>query len=324
MAELRQDPITRDWVIINAERAQRPRDTGSGGARCPFCPGHETLTPSNVDALADEAGRWMVRAVPNMFPALGAVETEFAHRHVAEGWHHLPGYGHHEVIIETPDHNASIGTMPTAQLRQALEMYVRRYRALAAADGRVRQVVLFRNHGPRAGTSLTHPHAQIIATPVVAPETRWRLAEEIAFFDASGSCGMCQVMEREIAGGTRIVRAGERFVTLAPYAARVAYHLQIVPRRHCPTFLEVEAGELDELAGHLGMVLGALHRLLENPDYNLVVVTPPLDQVHRHANHWFIDIVPRLTTPAGFELGSRIVINTKKPEQAAAELRARL
>jgi len=324
MAELRQDPITRDWVIVNAERAHRPRDTGAGGARCPFCPGHEALTPASVDELAGEAGRWMVRAVPNMFPALGSVETEFVHRQVAEGWHHLPGYGHHEVIIETPDHDTSIGSMPPTQLRQALEMYIRRYRALAAMDGRVRQIVLFRNHGARAGTSLTHPHAQIVATPVVAPETRWRLAEEIAFFDTSGTCGMCHVVEQELVSATRIVLAGERFVTLAPYAACVPYHLQIVPRRHCPTFLEVEAGELDELAGHLGNVLGALHRLPENPDYNLVVVTPPLDQVHRHANHWFIDIVPRLTTPAGFELGSRIVINTITPEHAAAELRAQL
>ena len=188
----------------------------------------------------------------------------------------------------------------------------------------MRQVVLFRNHGLRAGTSLDHPHAQIIATPVVAPETRWRLAEEIEFFDTMGTCGLCHVLEKELAGGERIVLAGEHFVTIAPYASRVQYHLQIIPRRHTPAFSEVLESELDELAAHLGRVLGVLHRLLDDPDYNLVVVTPPLDQIHRHANHWFIDVLPRLSTPAGFELGSRISINVQMPEQAAAELRAQL
>jgi UDPglucose--hexose-1-phosphate uridylyltransferase len=72
----------------------------------------------------------------------------------------------------------------------------------------------------------------------------------------------------------------------------------------------------------LRQALGALFNLLQDPDYNLVVVTPPLDQVHRLANHWFIDVIPRITTPAGFELGSRIIVNIQPPERAAAELRA--
>jgi UDPglucose--hexose-1-phosphate uridylyltransferase len=110
-------------------------------------------------------------------------------------------------------------------------------------------------------------------------------------------------------------------VTLAPFASRVPYHIQVIPRRHCPEFSGVEAAELDDLAGHLASALGALHRALGNPDYNLVIVTPPLDQTHRHANHWFIDILPRLTTPAGFELGSRIVVNVQTPEVAASTLR---
>ncbi|MDH5537372.1 MAG: DUF4921 family protein, partial [Betaproteobacteria bacterium] len=219
---------------------------------------------------------------------------------------------------------ASLATVGEAQVRQVLEMYVRRFRALARADESVRQVVLFRNHGRRAGTSLTHPHSQIIAAPVVAPETRWRLAEEQAFFEANSRCGVCHVVERELESGERIVHAGAHFVTLAPYASRVPYHFQIAPRRHCPTFSEVGVAELDALAGQLRATLGALHSALGDPDYNLVVVTPPLDQVHRHASHWFIDVLPRLTVPAGFELGSRIGVNIQTPERAAAELRVHL
>jgi UDPglucose--hexose-1-phosphate uridylyltransferase len=201
-------------------------------------------------------------------------------------------------------------------------MYVRRYRALAARDARVRQVVLFRNQGARAGTSLAHPHAQVIASPVVSPEIRRRMADEIAYYDSAGACGLCDMLAAELAARVRVVHESTCFVTLAPYASRVPYQLQIAPRTHAPAFAEADGAALDDLAPHLGHVLGALERRHRDLHYNLVVMTPPLDQVHRHANHWFIEINPRLTTTAGFEMGSRIVINTKTPEQAAIELRA--
>jgi len=324
MSELRQDPLTRDWVIINPRRAERPHDRGRAGP-CPFCPGNEALTPTETDVLVGPGGSWSVRAVPNRFPALDTNgDAREVHTRTPEGWYRMAGYGQHEVIIETPDHGASLATVGEKQMRGVLEMYVRRFRALAAVTGTTRQVVLFRNQGPSAGTSLSHPHSQIVAAPVVTPETRGRLAAEVAFFDTTGCCGVCHVLARELEAGTRVVHAGGRFVTLAPYASRVPYHLQIIPRRHCPVFPEVELDELDELASHLSAVLGALHEALGDPDYNLVVVTPPLDQIHRGASHWFIDVLPRLTTPAGFELGSRIVVNIETPEHAAAQLRARL
>ena len=324
MSELRQDPITRDWVIVSPERAARPRDIVGGGV-CPFCPGNEAMSGPDIDRLADEHGAGSVRAIANRFPALAdeaGVRLDLATDR--NGWRRLPGFGRHEVIIETPEHATSLGQMPVAQARRALRMYVHRYRALAATDAGLRQVVLFRNHGERAGTSLVHPHAQIVATPAVAPETRRRVMDEIAWFDENGRCGMCHVTAREGALRERIVLESASFVSFVPFAARAAYQLQIVPRRHAPDFAEVDDGELDDLAVHLTRVLGALGRCLDDPAYNLVVVTPPLDLVHRAASHWFIDIVPRLATPAGFELGARIVISAHTPEAAAQALRASL
>lgn len=325
MSELRQDPITRDWIIVNPERAERPTDRDASENDCPFCPGNEHRTPGEVDRDQDADGRWRVRVVPNRYPALtadpGAEPTADA---AGTGWRRQVGYGHHEVIVESPDHRATLGTLPGAQLRRVLAVWLRRYRALAAQDGRIRQVVLFRNQGARAGTSLTHPHAQIIATPVVSPAIRRRMADEVAYYDATGACGLCDVLATEFDAAVRVVHASERFVTIAPFASRVPYQLQIVPRTHCPSFAEIDDALLDDLAPHLGRVIGALERTLAEPHYNLVVTTPPLDQVHRLANHWFIEIQPRLTTPAGFEMGSRIVINTRPAEQAAAQLRAAL
>ena len=326
MPELRQDPVTRDWVIVNPERSLRPHTGDQAGATpCPFCPGNEHLTPDPLDQIAGPDGRWLVRSVPNRYPVLapdadgGPVRTT-----VPPGWRRISGYGRHEVIVETPDHSAQLGLMPVGQARRVLEMYARRSRSLAAEDGELRQIVLFRNHGVRAGTSLAHPHSQIIGTPAVSPETRRRVMDEIAYFDEAGRCGLCHVLECERAAATRVVFETAHFATIAPYASRNPYHLQIVPVRHCATFTDATPAELDDLAGHLTRVLGALHRRLGDPHYNLVVSTPPLDLVHRAASHWFIEILPRLTTPAGFELGSRIVVNVQPPERAAAELRAAL
>jgi len=326
MSELRQDPITHDWVIINPGRALRPHDVaGAGTAACPFCPGNEVKTPGATDTLVAPDGAWLVRAVPNRFPVLSEAESGSSLDEPHGGlWRKRSGYGHHEVIIESPDHDAKLGRMPTEQVRRVLEMYVRRARALAARDGRLRQIVLFRNYGPRAGTSLAHPHSQIVATPTVSPETRRRVMDEIAFFDESGCCGLCRELDLESASGERIVLETEEFVTLAPYASGNPYQLRIAPRRHCASFLEVEERELDDLARHVPRVLAALIEQLADPHYNLVVSSAPLDLVHRSASHWFIEILPRITTPAGFELGSRIVVNVQTPEQAAAELRAQI
>jgi len=325
MSELRQDPITHDWVIINPERAKRPEDGRGAAQPCPFCPGNEALAPDETDQLIDDAGRWTVRAVPNRYATLDAERRAVVrYGEVPEGWRRLPAYGQHEVIIESPDHAATLVTLPVAQMRDVLEMYARRFRVFAALTGVSRQVVLFKNQGRRAGTSLTHPHAQIVATPVVSPEVRLRTQEEVAIFDSTGRCGMCHVVSRERGSGERVVHRSAHFITLAPYASRVPYQIQIVPLRHAPTFAEVKSVELDDLAAHLRAVLGALHAVLGDPHYNLVVMTPPLDQVHRHANHWFIDVQPRITLPAGFELGSRIVVNVQAPETAAQALRAQL
>jgi UDPglucose--hexose-1-phosphate uridylyltransferase len=326
MSELRQDPITHDWVIINPGRASRPHDgAGAGTVNCPFCPGNEAMTPGEVDSICTPDGSWLVRAVPNRFPVLSEAEPDPPLDAPHGGlWSRRPGYGHHEVIIESRDHELEVGLMPVEQLRRVLEMYVRRARALAARDGRLRQIVLFRNHGTRAGTSIAHPHSQIVATPTVSPETRRRVMDEIAFFDENGCCGLCRELDLERASGERIVLETQAFVTLAPYASGNPYQLQIAPRRHCASFLEVEEPELDDLAGHLRRVLAALFRNLADPHYNLVVSSAPLDLVHRSASHWFVEILPRLTTPAGFELGSRIVVNVQTPERAAVELRAQI
>jgi UDPglucose--hexose-1-phosphate uridylyltransferase len=326
MSELRQDPITADWVIVSPGRASRPQDPrGNEPSTCPFCPGNETLTGEATDRIDLPDGRWQVRAVANRFPLLcpspERSQPPATPRSTAGGLL-LAGHGAHEVIVETPDHHAHLGMMPAADARQALAMYVRRYRALAEREPPYAQIVLFRNHGERAGTSLAHPHAQIAAVPVVSPLVRHRVACQLGYFDTHRSCGTCDLLQREMKQQDRVVLQTAAFVSLVPFAAAAPYQLHVIPRRHAPSVAEIDEGALDDLALHLTRLLGALRTALDDPHYNLVFLGAPLDLVHRRATHWIIDIRPRLATPAGFEFGAGIAVNSQPPEAAAGLLRA--
>src|SRR5439155_354583 len=79
MSEIRKDYATPAWVVFSAARSQRPgafRNTkdATPKADCPFCEGHEGMTPPEVLAYRDggtaDGPGWSIRCVPNKFPAL--------------------------------------------------------------------------------------------------------------------------------------------------------------------------------------------------------------------------------------------------------------
>lgn len=322
MSEFRQDSLTRDWVIVVPERSARPHTKNPASGDCPFCPGREDRAGNQVLRLDDADGQWLLRVIENRFPILrpGPGEAE------PDGGalrHRLAGCGRHEIVIDARDHDATLGSLAPEQLRRLLGVYLDRYRALASVAG-IREVVIFRNQGEQAGASLRHPHSQIVATPVVSPVTRRRIMDEIAYFDDHGECALCRTLAGELEAGERVVLAGRHFVSFTPFAARASHHLRIVPLRHRPRFDEITAAELDDLALHLSRLFGAFEAELANPDHNMVIASPPLDLVHQGASHWFVEIVPRLAIPAGFEIGSGIAVTTCAPEAAAAALRERL
>ncbi len=324
MSEFRQDSLTRDWVIVVPERSRRPHDgpAAGPGRSCPFCPGSEGDTPPTVARVDDALGNWKIRVIGNRFPILTAANgiPEPAR---SDPWHRLPGHGHHEIVIDAPDHDGTLGSLDPEQIRLLLETYVGRARVLGELAA-IREVVVFRNHGEQAGASLRHPHSQIVATPVISPVTRRRIMDEIRYYDDHGACAICRTLADEREAGSRFVHESRHFASFAPFASRVSHHLRIVPLRHCARFDYASPEELGDLARHLHTIFAALEEELDNPDHNLVVASPPLDLVHQGANHWFIDVLPRLAVPAGFEIGSGIVVSTCAPETAAAALRTRL
>ncbi len=328
MSELRQNFATKEWVVIATERARRPEEmvrhrerkqVSSLVATCPFCPGNEKLTPPEIlrsPAITDVP--WHVRVIPNKFAALSRdVEpTRTVHRSCRS----VNGFGVHDVIIETPDHAQVLALMPDSYVEEILHIYKTRYNEISL-DPRISHITIFKNHGIDAGTSLEHPHSQMIATPVTSLQVRERFQHALRYFDDFGECMFCQMLEEELQQQVRIITVSEHFVALEPYASPAPFCTHIYPRRHMASFGDVGAVEMTDLAYMLRSMLAKLYHGLADPDFNFTIRSAAAESAGVKYFHWYLSVIPRLTRVAGFELGSGMFINTVLPEAAAEFLR---
>ncbi len=331
--ELRKNAVTREWVIIAKGRGKRPSDfirpvpADEDGLpeldpECPFCPGNEHNTPPEVFALRERGGPntggWSVRVVPNKYAAL---RSDLSDRIWQVGLHmSRDGHGAHEVILESPYHNLDLWEMETRQVEAVIEAY--RQRLLAFESGEtLHHVLIFRNHGRQAGTSLIHPHSQLIAAPVLSHQLQTELQGSAAYWEYLGRCVFCALMEDELQSRERIVLETEHFLVITAFAGRYPFETWILPKRHAIRFAAMSEEEASDLAVVLKDTLGRLAGTLGRPSYNYAIHTAPAAEHNVRAYHWHIEIFPRITTLGGFELGSDIYINVVAPEDAATYLR---
>ena len=328
MPELRQNFATKEWVVIATERARRPEEMVQHRERkaaaafvsnCPFCRGNEGMTPPEVLRVpASPETPWHVRVVPNKFAALSREAQPI--RTVHRSRRTVNGFGVHDVIIETPDHSQVLALMPDSYVAEILRVYKTRYDELSL-DPRIAHVTIFKNHGPDAGTSLEHPHSQLVATPVISHQVRERFQHAMRHYDDYGECMFCQMLEEELQEQARVVMVSEHFVALELFASPAPFCTHIYPRRHMASFGDVSAAEINDLSRMLRTVLAKLYHGLGDPDFNFTIRSAPAENVGVKYFHWYVSVIPRLTRVAGFELGSGMFINTVLPEEAAEFLR---
>jgi len=182
-------------------------------------------------------------------------------------------------------------------------------------------ITIFRNNGKSAGTSLEHPHSQIIGSPIVPVHIRYKIQEAVRYFDDTGRCVYCDALKEELAIKDKIVLETNEFVALEPFASKSPFETWILPKKHESSFKNINTAEKRDLAKVLREVLGKLYVGLNDPSYNMMIHSAPRQEDPADYYHWHIQIVPRITTPAGFELGSGIYINVVRPEDAAKFLR---
>lgn len=327
MPEFRQNLATKDWVILAPERGKRPSDYAKEkkprppqpayDEECPFCIGNEakTLAPTYAWPSKDD---WKVRVVPNKFaaldPNLSTTRTQAGLFLAARG------FGIAEVVIEHPEHNRNISTMDLTQAGEMLKACRERQREISR-NPKINLVQIFRNHGPGAGTSLAHPHSQIIATPIVPPHIRYPMERAVHYYDNHGKCVFCEMVNEELSQSERVIIESENFAAFSPYAARSPYECRIYPKKHQPSFVLIGEEEVFELASVLRDLLTRMRTALGDPDYNYIIRSSPVGDEDARYLHWYMVIIPKISIPAGFEIGTGIYINTVAPEDAARHLR---
>lgn len=329
MSELRKDPIVSRWVIISEERGKRPSDfvpdeKMKKAIHCPFCEGNEHTTPGEVMSYRPPHSErnkpgWYLRVVPNKFPAL-QVEGETNPR--AEGIFDLMhGIGAHEVIIETPYHQKDITDLNNTEFGNILYAYRDRILDLKR-DTRFKYILIFKNQGSAAGATVDHTHSQLIATPVVPKAVLEELRGASHHYEMKERCIFCDVIRQEISQAKRIVIENEKFVSLEPFAARFPFETWILPKHHQSHFEMQPDSHYLPLAEIFKETLQRLNIALDNPPYNYVLHTAPVNKTDdANSYHWHIEIMPKLTKVAGFEWGSGFFINPTPPENAAEYLK---
>lgn len=336
MPELRRDPLNGRWTIVAPERGKRPSDYLSQEEdseertpdNCPFCPGNEHMTPPEIYRLNGEDERWQVRVVPNKFPALQDY-PQLNHTTQGKVFERMNGVGAHEVVIDSPEHTRDIPDLPLGQVEAIVDTYILRLKKLMSTSAH-RYVLLFKNHGKAAGASLAHPHSQIIATPLIPSEVQTRLKSSSAYYEEHNRCLLCDLIAEELRVGERVIEEANGYVVVAPYASRFPFEMRISPRVHAHDFTALNKDERQGLAQLLQRTLARLKGLLNDPPYNIILQTAPNSVLMEEPTavatladyyHWHIEIIPRLTTMAGFEWGSGAFINPTPPEVAARYLR---
>ena len=356
MSELRQDPTTREWVIIATERRRRPHEFGSDFSSkkdnaanlqeyskdCPFCSGNEYLSPHETASYRTlgtntNSKGWWVRVIPNKFAALSlnfeenaqvyeevrAVNPDFSgyfFPRATEVFRIKPGIGAHEVVIDTPRHNEQLPFFSDKQIQELFLMYRERYLNLRV-NSKFKYIIIFKNSGANAGTSIVHSHSQIIATPIIPLTLRNNISQARFYYDEVGRCIFCDMIRAEIVDGRRIILQTADFIVFHPFASTSPFETWIMPLSHEPCFSNISIDKIKALAVIVKKVLKGMYDALNDPDYNFVFNNPPIADEKEDYYHWSLRIIPRLTMKAGFEIGTGMSINTAVPEETAEFMR---
>lgn len=330
--ELRYDLAGKDWVIVATGRAKRPhtfkeeekKEKDVVEKECPFCDLSDQEKPVLVFNKGKElpAGEipkeWTTVSLPNKYPAF-IPYPKLEKKKEGRFRRTMNAVGFHEVVV-TRDHKKSIALLGAEKVRELIEVYYRRYVELKDKKF-VNYISIFHNHGRRAGASVSHPHSQIITTPLIDVDLKEALSNAKEYYDNNGNCVYCDSNDWEKKKKKRIVFENEDFMAICPFASKVAFQTIISPKRHSPYFEDAKEKERDSLAEAFLEVFKKIYKGLGNPSYNFYLHTSPCDGGKYPYYHWHWTILPKTSIMAGFELGAGMEISTIEPEKAAAYLK---
>lgn len=336
LSQLRQDPVTGNYVIISEGRSNRPN--GSVKA-CFFCPGNEGLTPPEYWAYR-QGNNWWVRGFPNAFPVFEHLEgleaaVEQANGNGVNGFYHSkPGHGRHYVIVDTPRHDEEIHQRSDGQIRELL-WYIKEMIAAQRDGTSVRYVLAFKNKGKEAGASLEHPHTQLIVSPAPLPKLTEEIAGAARYFmginpkNVKDQCVYCDMKDYELwvkdkhgikSEHNRVLAERDFFVAFAPFASASPYEVMIMPKIHQAHYDSLDDPQATQLSEIVREIFRKMNALMPDFPYNLGLHTAPLGTDLDRLFHWHIELKPVKKTDAGIEKFGGLGVNTMSPEKFAFEL----
>lgn len=325
-SELRQDLVSGDWIVNAPGRVKRPRElllrlprrTRIPITRCPFENPQSNGNAASLLAYPRQTA-WRVQVIENKYPAVSH-GTVCARKGRQGPFAVVEGRGHHEILI-TRDHDRTFPRLSPAEASLTFQAFRDRYRFLAR-DACLAYVAIFHNWGPVAGASVYHPHYQIIAIPVVPPDVRHSLDGSLRYFRRHKTCVHCTMLAWEKKEKKRVVYENAGAIAFAPFVSREPFEVRIFPKAHRPYFEETSPREMAYVADALRRSLGRMEARLNDPDYNFFIHTAPLqDKKNYHHYHWHIEVLPKISVSAGFELGTGIEITVVDPNEAARILK---
>jgi UDPglucose--hexose-1-phosphate uridylyltransferase len=228
--------------------------------------------------------------------------------------------GAHEVIVESSAHVSSLSKLPVEHIELAVQAYRSRLRELRQNKS-LQYAVLFKNAGPEAGASLEHTHSQLIACDLIPTSVIHRLTRLHEYQLVYGRCFLCDVIQKEMESCARVVATTNSFLAYCPYASRLPFTVNLIPKVHAASFEDMDADQLSEFAMLLRRAIRWFESMHTSASYNFIVHTMPWACSSTASYHWYVELFPRLTTAAGFEWASECFINTESPESAAARFR---
>ncbi|KKR55725.1 MAG: Galactose-1-phosphate uridylyltransferase [Candidatus Curtissbacteria bacterium GW2011_GWA1_40_24] len=324
-SELRQDPVSGDWIVIAPARAKRPEQILKKEKRikapkknCPF----ENFQKSGHGEpvlIYPSKKNWQVQIIANKYPA-------FIHRKIcAEIFKKGPyllaeAIGHHDLVISRA-HHENFPHLSVNSARLIFEAFQSRYDSLSK-DKCLAYVSIFHNWGSKAGASIYHPHYQIIALPIIPPSIQHSLDGSEIYFGKNKKCVHCAMIDWEKKEKKRLIYENKGAIVFAPFVSQEPFELRVFPKKHLSYFEDTSVKDMEFVVDALQNALIKIERKLKDPDYNFFIHTSPLkNKKTRRHYHWHIEILPKISVSAGFELGTGIEITAVDPDEAAKILK---
>jgi len=336
MSDLRQDPVSGDWIIMAPERAKRLNEKKVKNKRkhdliskCPFEHLKKTgnwppiLVYSKNKILKSEEIKndknWDVVLIPNKYPALSHKNNTCAADFKNGPFNLKTGVGTHDLIVFR-DHFKGLADLNFQNFFGAFLLLQKRYLDLAKDKCHI-YTSTFCNYGKSAGASLTHPHFQILTLPIIPPDVNDSLLGSLNYFKKHKKCIHCEMLKFDLKENKRIIFKDKNAIAITPFISRSPFEIRIYPLKHISNFEHTNLSDLKSVVLALQVSLQKIKNKLSDPDFNFFIHTAPLKDHKYSYYHWHIEILPKITTLGGFEISTGIEINVFDPYEAAKILK---